>query len=274
MSLGDEHDGQTRTRLPEGNSGDPYATPRRPARGSRSLIAVVGVVALLIAAIALANRGNDTPSGDTGTATGGAGAPARSAAPTAATGVRPVTGKNGEIPTGFARDEQGAQSAATNYAVALGSVDMFQRGPREAIVRAIHDPAVADGLVRRLDESYSAAFLANVGLTADGLAPSGLTFVSRTIPVGAKVKDYTGDTATVEVWCTGLVGLAGEGSTKPVTSTWFTITEKLKWVGGDWKIDSSEQAEGPTPVNGDNRASMADEIAKAVEGYGGFTYAR
>ncbi|MFF0432634.1 hypothetical protein ACFYU9_10480 [Streptomyces sp. NPDC004327] len=273
MSLGDEHDGQTRTRLPEGNTGDPYATPRRPARGSRSLIAVVGVVALLIAAIALANRGSDTPTGGSDT-TGGAGAPARSAAPTAASGVRPVTGKNGEIPTGYARDEQGAQSAATNYAVALGSVDMFQRGPREAIVRAIHDPAVTDGLVKRLDDSYSAAFLANVGLTPEGLAPSGLTFVSRTIPVGAKVKDFTNDTATVEVWCTGLVGLAGEGSTKPVTSTWFTITEKLRWTGGDWKITGSEQTEGPTPVNGDNRASMADDIAKAVEGYGGFTYAR
>ena len=37
---------------------------------------------------------------------------------------------------------------------------------------------------------------------------------------------------------------------------------------------SSSQKDGPTPVNGDNRASTADEIAKAVEEYGGFTYAR
>ncbi|MGW1927483.1 hypothetical protein ACWCQ0_53720, partial [Streptomyces massasporeus] len=68
--------------------------------------------------------------------------------------------------------------------------------------------------------------------------------------------------------------LAGAGSTKPVTSTWFTITEKLTWVGGDWRLVSSDQREGPTPVNGDNRASTSDEIAEAVEGYGGFTYAR
>ncbi|MEU3078555.1 hypothetical protein [Streptomyces laurentii] len=275
MSLGDEHDGQTRTRLPEGNTGDPYGAPRRPTtRSTRSLAVAVGVVVLLIAAIAFANRGNDTPAGSAAPRGGGPDAPAGSAAPTAATGTRPVTGKNGTIAAGFAHDEQGAQSAAANYAVALGSVDMFQSGPRESIVRAVHDPAVADGLVKSMKDSYSAGFLANVGLEPDGTAPTGLTFVSRTIPVGTTVKDRANGTVTVEVWCTGLVGLAGEGSTKPVTSTWFTITEKLTWVGGDWKIVSSAQAEGPTPVNGDNRASMADEIAKAVEGYGGFTYAR
>ncbi|MFF3609010.1 hypothetical protein [Streptomyces sp. NPDC002463] len=278
MSPGDEHDsfggvggsGQTRTRLPEGNSGDVYGGARRPVRSSRSLLTVVGVVVVLVAAIAFANRGGGEPADAAGARSG---TPGRTA-PTSATGVRPVTGKNGTIPTGYAHDDQGAQSAATNFAVALGSVEMFQDGPRENIVRAIHDPAIADGLVRQLDAAYTADFLAGIGLDANGAAPSGLTFVSRTIPVGTKVKDYTGTSATVEVWCTGLVGLAGQGSTKPVTSTWFTLTEKLKWVGGDWRLESSTQAEGPTPVNGDNRASTADEIAAAVEGYGGFTYAR
>ncbi|MFF5713328.1 hypothetical protein [Streptomyces sp. NPDC012756] len=278
MSPGDEHDsfggvggsGQTRTRLPEGNSGDVYGGARRPVRSSRSLLTVVGVVVVLVAAIAFANRGGGEPADAAGARSG---TPGRTA-PTSATGIRPVTGKNGTIPTGYAHDDQGAQSAATNFAVALGSVEMFQNGPREAIVRAIHDPAIADGLVRQLDAAYTADFLAGIGLDANGAAPSGLTFVSRTIPVGTKVKDYTDTSATVEVWCTGLVGLAGQGSTKPVTSTWFTLTEKLKWVGGDWRLESSTQAEGPTPVNGDNRASTADEIAAAVEGYGGFTYAR
>ncbi|MEU7112413.1 hypothetical protein [Streptomyces sp. NPDC046182] len=279
MSLGDDNDGfggggsgQTRTRLPEGGSGDPYDDTRRPpARSSRSLITVVGVVVLLIAAIAFANRGGGK--GDTDN-TSGTSPTSDNRNSTSATGVRPVTGKNGQIPTGFARDEQGAQSAASNYAVALGSDGMFQPGPRRSIVETIHDPAIAADLVKRLDASYSPGFMANLGLTAEGTAPAGLTFVSRTVPIGAKVRDFTNDTATVEVWCTGLVGLAGEGSTKPVTSTWFTITEKLKWLGNDWKIVSSEQAEGPTPVNGDNRASTADDIAEAVKGYGGFTYAR
>ncbi|OKJ99368.1 hypothetical protein AMK26_25255 [Streptomyces sp. CB03234] len=283
MSLGDEHDGasstggggtgQTRTRLPDSGAGDVYGGvyggARRPARNSRSLITVVGVVVLLIAAIAFANRsggGDDAPSD--------ASANRDAAAPTAATGVKPVTGKNGTIPSGYARDEQGAQSAAANYAVALGSDGMFRQDTRHTIVRAVHDPAVADGLLSKLDAAYSPAFLKNVGLNEDGSAPGGLTFVSRTVPVGTKVVELSGDTATIEVWCTGLVGLAGEGSTKPVTETWFTIAQKLKWTGNDWKIASSSQKEGPTPVNGDNRASTADEIAGAVAGYGGFTYAR
>ncbi|OII61520.1 hypothetical protein BJP40_05000 [Streptomyces sp. CC53] len=277
MSFGDEYGAgpgqageadttttRTRTRLPEND------TPRRPQRTSRSLVTVVGVVVLLIAAIAFANRDGGTGDGDSrSTGTDGA-----AAAPTAATGVKPVTGKTGTIPTGYPQDEQGAQSAAANYAVALGSDGMFQRESRRAIIRTVHAPGVADALVTRLDDAYSGAFLTNVGLNEDGSPPEGLTFVSRTIPVGTSLTEMGGGKATVEVWCTGLVGLAGEGSTKPVTETWFTMTQHLRWVDGDWKIESSTQQEGPTPVSGDNRASTADEIADAVIGYGGFTYAR
>ncbi|THA29811.1 hypothetical protein E6R18_23030 [Streptomyces sp. A1277] len=262
---------QTRTRLPDGPAGDPYG-PRRPPRNSRSLITVVGVVVLLLGAIAFANMGG----GDSGNggASGGTANNKTGAAPTAATGTKPVPEKNGTIPSGFAHDEQGAQSAAANYAVALGSADMFVSPSRHAIVQATHDPAVVDKLITDLNAAYSPGFLKNVGLNEDGSAPTGLTFVSRTVPVGTKVVEQAADSVTVEVWCTGLVGMAGEGSTKPVTETWFTISEKLKWVGNDWKIESSSQTEGPTPVSGDNRASSADEIAGAVEGYGGFVYAR
>ncbi|MFI2734647.1 hypothetical protein [Streptomyces sp. NPDC018711] len=278
MSPGDEHDsfggvggsGQTRTRLPEGNSGDVYGGARRPVRSSRSLLTVVGVVVLLVAAIAFANRGG-TPPADASNPRSTT--PGRTS-PTTPTGTRPVTTKTGTIPTGYSHDDQGAQSAAANYAVALGSAEMFQDGSRENIVRTIYAPAVVDGLLKQLDASYSAGLMNSVGLDANGNVPSGFSFVSRTIPVGTKVTDYTDGSATVEVWCTGLVGLAGEGSTKPVTSSWFTLTQKLTWTGNDWRISSSGQSEGPTPVSGDNRASLADDIAKAVDGYGGFTYAR
>ncbi|MFI1867486.1 hypothetical protein [Streptomyces jumonjinensis] len=283
MSLGDDHGyrgdtggrgdddfggtGQTRTRLPGAADTDAYGAPRRQPRGSRSLIAVVGVIVLLIAAIAFANRGGDDSDSPAGAKPGGAD-------PTAATGVKPVKGKSGGIPTGYARDEQGAQSAAANYAVALGSDGMFAPASRREIVRTVHDPAVTDTLLKSLDKAYSAGFLKTVGLDEDGTAPTGFTFVSRTIPVGTSVTEQKGDTVTVEVWCTGLIGLAGESSVNPVTENWFTLTQKLTWVDDDWKIVSSTQKEGPTPVYGDNRASTSDEIASAVAGYGGFTYAR
>ncbi|MFJ9530873.1 hypothetical protein [Streptomyces cyaneofuscatus] len=290
MSPGDEHDyrgmdqggraddpystlggtRQTRTRLPDGDAGHPHT--RRPVRNSRSLVTITGVVVLLIAAIAFANRGGT--SNDDNASPGTKNPGTAGSAPTAATGTKPVQGKNGTIASGFAQDEQGAQSAAANYAVALGSAEMFDAESRRGIIEATHDPAVAQELQDNLDKAYSPAFYKNVGLNDDGSTPTGLTFVSRTVPVGTKVVKMETETATVEVWCTGLVGLAGQGSTKPVTETWFTISQELKWVGGDWKISSSSQAEGPTPVNGDNRASTADEMAAAVDAYGGFTYAR
>lgn len=256
----------TRTRLPESEGG----TRAQPMRPGKSMLVVVGVVMLLVGAIAFATRdeGSGGGSGGTGDAKG------ENAQPTAPTGKKPVTGGSGDIPSGFAQSEQGAQSAAANYAVALGGDQMFAKDSRDAIVGAIYTAGSAKKLRSDLDKAYSASFLKNVGLDEAGEAPKGSTFVSRTSPMGTKVTDYSSKAATVEVWCVGLIGIAGEDSTKPVKETWFTVTQKLSWSDGDWKIVSSHQAEGPSPVPGDNRASTADEISEAVEGFGGFTYAR
>ncbi|GAA1128626.1 hypothetical protein GCM10009577_60060 [Streptomyces javensis] len=265
----------TRTRLPEGD-GDPYGPPRRaPGRPkpSRNLITVVGVIVLLLAAIAFVNRGDGKDGGSSGGDTGGGGTEAQ---PTAPTGERPVDGKNAttDIASGFAKSEQGAQSAAANYAVALGSADMYNRDRRHELVPQIFTDAAADRLQTRLDKAYSAASLERIGLDANGKAADGMTYVSRTAPLGTKVGKFSGTSATVAVWCTGVFGTAGEGSKNPVTNDWFTLTLKLRWVNNDWKAESYSQKAGPAPVNSDRTASTADEIAKAVEQYGGFTYAR
>ncbi|MEV5929088.1 hypothetical protein ACPCSG_31130 [Streptomyces cellulosae] len=266
MSLGDDT-GRTRTRLPEA-SGDPYGGARRNGRSSsRSLVTVVGVVVLLIAAIAFANRGG----GDSDAEEGG---DAPKAAATAPTGEKPVTAGASGIPAGFAHDRQGAESAAANYAVALGSAEMFNKARRDAILQSIIVPDRVADFEARLDKAYTPEFNKNVGLNGDGTTPEGLTFVSRTTPIGTKVTESASDTATVEVWCSGLLGLAGESSTSPVTNSWFTITMQLEWTDDDWKIVTHSQKGGPTPVPGDERASSADEMAKAVQEYGGFTYAR
>ncbi|WP_371537076.1 hypothetical protein OG210_15570 [Streptomyces sp. NBC_00466] len=284
MSLGDESNygsdagrpdgmggsGQTRTRLPEGE-GDPYGGARRPVRASRSLITVVGVVVLLIAAIAFANRGNGT-SGDSSDGSNGSKRPGSNA--TAASGVKPVTGSNNGIASGFAHTGQGAQSAAANYAVALVSADIMKPARRGDIVNRVFVPDQVDAFKNKLDKAYGKPLLDKIGLDANGNAGKGLTYVSRTAPLGTTITQQSGDTATVAVWCTGVFGTAGVGSTSPVTSDWFTMTLKLQWVNGDWKVASFSQKDGPAPVNTDSKASTADEIAKAVEQYGGFTYAR
>ncbi|AWT44097.1 MULTISPECIES: hypothetical protein [Streptomyces] len=273
MSLGDEHDGyggtgQTRTRLPEG---DPYGGARRTARSSsRSLVTVVGVVVLLIAAIAFANRGGDDSAADN--------TPADATKPettaTAPTGVAPVRTGTGGIPTGFAHDQQGAESAAANYAVVLVSADILKPPRRTEIVQQVFVADKQASLGAKLNQAYSKEFLSNIGLDANGNPSPGHTYVSRTVPIGTKVTGYSATTATAEVWCTGLYGTAGEVSTNPVTSDWFTMTLQLRWANGDWKVDSFSQKDGPAPVPGDEKASTADEMAKAVQEYGGFTYAR
>ncbi|GHB77856.1 hypothetical protein GCM10010377_80140 [Streptomyces viridiviolaceus] len=267
MSLGDDH--QTRTRLPEGD-GDVYGGARRGARSSpRSLVTVVGVVVLLIAAIAFANRGgDDSASTDT---TDNAKPNTSSTAPS---GDRPVQSKANGIPSGFAHNEQGAQSAAANYAVTLGSTGMFKKDSRHVIVDTIYTSTAAAELQGAMDKAYSASFLNKLGLDANGNAPRGSTFVSRTLPVGTKVERYSDGSAKVAVWYMGLIGMSGEASTDPVTTTWKTWTFDLQWVGGDWKISTDAQKDGPAPVPGDDRAASSDEISKAVEEYGGFTYAR
>ncbi|MEV5154660.1 hypothetical protein AB0K81_22460 [Streptomyces werraensis] len=266
MSLGDDT-GRTRTRLPEA-SGDPYGGARRNGRSSsRSLVTVVGVVVLLIAAIAFANRGG----GDSDAEEGG---DSPKAAATAPTGEKPVSAGASGIPAGFAHDRQGAESAAANYSVALGSAEMFNKPRRDAILQSIIVPARVADFEARLDRAYTPEFNKNVGLNGDGTTPEGLTFVSRTTPIGTKVTESSSDMATVEVWCSGLLGLAGENSTNPVTNSWFTIIMQLEWTDDDWKIVTHSQKDGPTPVPGDERASSADEMAKTVQEYGGFTYAR
>ncbi|MFF4651872.1 hypothetical protein [Streptomyces sp. NPDC001380] len=273
MSLSDDQP-HTRTRLPVGDL--PSAPPTRQPRPLRTLLTVMTVLVLLVVAISFANRDKPVPRSGTGTASGGgSGDSGGGAAPTAATGRRPVdTTTAGGIPTGFPRTDQGAQSAAANYAVALGSAGMFDPGTRHSVVAAIADPAAAAALQRRLDDAFAQGAAARYGLDEHGAAPAGLTFISRTVPVGTRTEQYGGDGARVAVWSNGLIGLAGQGSTQPVAENWFTLTLTLRWAGGDWKVADFRQQAGPAPVNGDQRAASADEIRSAAEQYGGFRYAR
>ena len=268
MSPGDEHEpsggyggtGQTRTRLPEGG-GDVYGGARRGRSSSRSLVTVVGVVVLLIAAIAFANRGG----GDSSSNDSAANKPETST--TAATGTKPVQ-------AGFAHDRQGAESAAANYATLLVSADILKPARRTEIVQQVFIANKQAELQDKLNKAYSKDFLSKIGLDENGNAAAGSTYVSRTVPIGTKTKYYSDTSAITEVWCTGLYGTAGEKSTNPVTSDWFTMTLQLRWADSDWKVDSFSQKDGPAPVPGDDKASSADQMSKAVEEYGGFTYAR
>ncbi|MFI7277512.1 hypothetical protein [Streptomyces sp. NPDC049879] len=277
MSYGDDYDdtrargvpAQTRTRLPD----QPETGTRRSGPSPfRSIGAIVCVVVLLLAAIVFASQNRESADDDAQGGGGNGGTDqARSTAPS---GEQPVDGAFNGIPTGFAQDAQGAQSAAANYAVALGGTEMFNADQRRTVVETVGTAADRDDLLASYDRAYSPDLNERIGLDADGVAPAGSTFVNRTLPVGSTTTEVTDTTAEVSVWCAGLFGIAGTDSRTPVRTSWFTLHFTLAWEEGDWKVVRTEQTEGPTPVSGDDVVSGAEEIAEAAESYGGFTYAR
>lgn len=264
MSVPDDQP-HTRTRYPAGEQ-----TPDLPARRPlRTLTAVLVVVVVLVGLVAVLNRTSGSPTGSASTGgTSGDGA----GKSTAATGTQPVTSTRNGIAVGFPHTAEGAQSAAVNYAVALGSAEMYTASSRKSIVTTVADPSVATALLARFDPSYT-ELGAKFGLQ-NGEGPNGMVFVSRTVPVGTKADSYTSGQATVEVWTTGLIGLAGKGSTNPVTSSWSTLTLQLHWTGDDWRVIAFDQHDGPTPIAGSQAASSADDISTATNQFGGFRYAR
>ncbi|MET7639644.1 hypothetical protein [Streptomyces sp. NPDC005438] len=252
----------TRTRLPEDED---YGT-RPPVRPGRSLVTVVGVVVLLIAAIAFAN------SSDGG---GGEGKKGSDAKPTDPSGQKPVSNPHTKVASGFPRSEKGAESAAVNYSVVLGSADMFDGKKRPGIIDSVYTPSALRSQKKEIDEVYSDPdFLKRIGLDADGNPPAGSDFISRVNPVGTDVEEYSGGRATVAVWYSSLFGIAGEDSKTPVSESWYTTTYEMRWSGGAWKVHKFSQKDGPAPVGRDQKASSAKEMAEAVKKFGGFTYAR
>ena len=177
------------------------------------------------------------------------------------------------VPVGYAKTEEGAQSAAANYAVAYGSADMFVPERRNAIVTTIVERAQRQDLLRELDQAFTAVGK-GYQLDESGQAPHGLTFVSRTAPIGVKLVAFGGGNATVEVWTAGIVGLAGEGSPTPVSEAWATATIRLHWSDKDWKWVSFTQRDGPVPGSGLQTASSAADLVAGVKNFAELRYAR
>ncbi|MFJ4676685.1 hypothetical protein [Kitasatospora sp. NPDC088783] len=272
MPLSDDQP-HTRTRLPVAEQTAP-ATGRQ-ARPLRTLLTVLAVVTLLVVAVAVANR--DKPPVDrTGTGTSGDRAPGAAASPdrTAASGQQPVTTTSNGVGTGYPHTDQGAQSAAANYAVALGSTDMFRTDSRSTVLATIADPTALPALQKRLDQAFTPETNARYGLDAEGKAPKNLTFISRTVPIGTDLANYSDTGTVVGVWCNSLVGLTGKTSEVPVTENWYTLGITMRWTGSDWKIIDYSRKAGPAPLPADQQAATSEEITGAVQQFGGFRYAR
>lgn len=235
-------------------------------RASRWSLGAIGLVAAMLMAFLLgrvsAVRTNQPP----------VGVPAQPTSPATDSPVNQAARSVAGVPVGYSHDAAGAEAAAANYVVALGSATMISAARRHAMVAALADPQVEPAMQSQLDQAYGSTF-GRFGLDAKGRAPKGQTFVSRTLPIGVRADAVTVGSARIEVWSAGLIGLSGKGSAQPIAATWTTTTVSLRWVDGDWKWTTASQEDGPTPVQGSQPASSADAIANAANGFGGLRYA-
>jgi len=256
MTLQDERP-RTRLLLPDPPTSGRRRRPARATRPRRRTVAAVIVGVLLVLAAVSETIG-----------------PRRHAsAPPAPQTDAPGQPATGALDVAYPNSRAGAETAATNYVVELGGADMFDAERRHGLVARIADPVVERALQQQLDAAFGAV-MATFGLDERGRPPRGLTFICRVLPVGVRLVDYTGSTARVAVWTAGLVGLAGERSTKPVAAAWSTTTVSLRWTEDGWKWVSFTQQDGPTPVGGLQPPSAAADIAEAASDFRELRYAR
>ncbi|MFJ3310474.1 hypothetical protein ACIPSA_47415 [Streptomyces sp. NPDC086549] len=150
-----------------------------------------------------------------------------------------------EIP----HSRQGAQSAAAKMAAALGSEQMFNPDHRHDLVQLLVVPEKRNAIREAVDADYTPDLNQKLGLDAEGQPPAGTTFVSRTMPAGATVRHYDPHEATIDVWCSGLLGLTGKGAAYPIpaATSWFTQTLTLQWTYDGWRLAEFTQHDGPEP---------------------------
>jgi hypothetical protein len=268
---------QTVIRLPKDPYEGEFKAPR--ARRGRGVLALAAIVVVVAAVIAINSSKHTNSSTSQGASTGvGGGVPAATAtvgqsAPSGAASspAFPTQTANGVL-TGYQDTQSGAEAAASNYVAAYVSEPMIHTNQRHAMIEAIADPAIAPHLQSELDTAFGAA-ARGYGLDANGNPPAGQTLVYRGVPAGVRVDSYTNTKAVVDVWTCTIDGIAGNGSTYPVSATWSTLSITLTWVNNDWRWNDFGQADGPTPVGGTQQASSATDLQKAAQQFARLRYA-
>jgi hypothetical protein len=176
------------------------------------------------------------------------------------------------IPVGYPRTEAGARAAAVNYRVAWGSARLFNPDQRRQLIETTTDPATRSGSQGQNDATW-VDIDRNLGLSTEGQPASGQTLVCRLAPAGAMTVAYSPDQAVIAVWSSGLFGIVGPGSQRPLRDGWETATITLRWVNGDWKQTNSSIVQGPTPRPGTNTPADDSAISTAAAQYGALNYA-
>ena len=196
--------------------------------------------------------------------------PQAQAGPAAASRVGPREVVSG-VPVGYQHSEQGAVAAAANYATVLSSTLILDQPRRRAAIEALAAPETLGRQQRAFDQAV-ASLRKGLGVT-DGSALDG-TVLLRAVPVGWRLKEYTGDRATVAIWVTSVLGALGTPPDGvPVREAWGTTTVKLRWVDGDWKQLQTTTTDGPVPIADTATPTAASQLIPEAQQFKEFNYA-
>jgi len=175
------------------------------------------------------------------------------------------------VPVGYQHSEHGAVAAAANYARVLSSTLILDQAARRAAIETLAAPETLDRQQRAWDQA--AASLTKGLRVGDGSAKQA-TVLLRAVPVGWRLKEYTGDRATVAIWVTSVLGaLGGPPNGMPVREAWGTTTVELRWVDGDWKQLRATNKDGPVPIADPATPTAASQLIPEAQQFKEFTYA-
>jgi len=173
----------------------------------------------------------------------------------------------GSVPVGYPRTRAGAVSATLNGGAVLGD-------PRVLLDRARRTRVLGLIATDRYARTFSGAGGAALERARDeplgrGLA-AGARTISLTSPLSYRVVSYDESSARVVSWGVAVVG--NDAGLAPVAS-WATTTTTLRWLDGDWKIDSASSEAGPTPGLGRQRPTDAGGFISGLAGSQGVRHA-
>ena len=222
---------------------------------------------------AAASRAGEAPAAQAGTATQTTTLPAAGATTAAPSATGAATSRVGPrrvldgVPVGYEHSEQGAVASATNYTTVLGGPLVLDPVARRVAIDVLAAPSARSSMQR----SYAqAAPLIAKGLGVTEGSADAAQVVLRVIPVGWRVVQYDGSTATVAIWATG-VGGAINGT--PVREGWGVTTIKLTWADGDWKELGATTTDGPVPIADEQTPTAPSELVPKARAFKEYHYA-
>lgn len=170
------------------------------------------------------------------------------------------------VPLGYQQTAEDARAAALRYVAVLGGPLMLDAARRDLALAAVsRDGQPAPDVAARW------AVRPNVERVtgAQEALRRNASVVAAAAPVMSRLTAYDGDTATVVVWTTAVLGTDRLGT---LDQSWSTETVTLRW-SGDWKLAAYESSPGPVPALRQDVTPLAEALASTAAMTGTFDVA-